>query len=123
MAKCFLQCGSRLHPVLVCMLLYVSFTTSGQTNRDEKVIDFPAPMKYDTWRGSIGFSFLTTPEDITEEVRLRVPAGELTVLRKLNEHFNLSGQLTFQILQNHLAVGGRWVQKLSDKVSFSAGDE
>ena len=114
----------RWQTVLVFLLLLLCVAVDARSQEtDEKVIEFPLPMKKVNWRSSIGFSFLTTPEDITEEVRLRVPAGELVVLRKLNENFNLSGRLTFQILQNHVAIGGRWVHKLSEKVYVSAGDE
>ena len=109
--------------VIGLIILCFPFISFAQENAEEKVIEFPSPMKKVNWRSSIGFSFLTTPEDITEEVRLRVPAGELVVLRKLNENFNLSGRLTFQVLQNHVAIGGRWVHKLSEKIYVSAGDE
>jgi hypothetical protein len=119
------QHRSRPHLCWIFLLVIFcsSFVVYGQDSTDEKVIEFPVPMKYDKWRSSIGFSFLTTPEDITEEVRLRVPAGELVVLRKINERFNLSGRLTFQVLQNHLAAGARWVHPLGDNVYFSIGDE
>ena len=126
MRHCQNYSAIRLPLVLAIILLIVLFScvkVYAQSEPDEKVIDFPLPMKSAKWRSSIGFSFLTTPEDITEEVRLRVPAGEYTVLRKLNERFNLSGKLTFQVLQNHLALGGRWVHKQSDVVYFSVGDE
>ena len=120
----FLLSHVRWQMALFFLLAFVGTALSSYAqNADDKVIDFPAPMKFDKWRSSIGFSFLTTPQDITEEVRLRVPAGEYTVLRKLDEHFNLSGRLTFQVLQNHLALGGRWVHKVSDVVYVAAGDE
>jgi hypothetical protein len=105
---------------LLLILLYSS--ANGQEDSVEKVVVFPSPMKTN-WRASIGFSFLTTPEAITEEVRLRVPAGELAAVRKISENFHLTGRLTFQILQNHVAVGGRWVHKQTDHFYFSAGDE
>jgi len=109
--------------ILLSFMLGSSCSVFGQQESDDKVVLFPAPMKYANWRASIGFSLLTTPEDITEEIRLRVPAGELIVLRKLNEQFNLSGRLTFQVLQNHIALGARWVHKQSEKIYFSVGDE
>ena len=68
-------------------------------------IIFPYPMYKEKWRGSIGFTLLTTPEDITEEVRLRIPAGDLHVIRKINNHFILDTRLAFQFLQNHLSAG------------------
>ena len=53
-------------------------------------IIFPYPMYKEKWRSSIGFTFLTTPEDITEEVRLRIPCGDFRVMRKINNNFALN---------------------------------
>ena len=86
-------------------------------------IIFPYPMYKEKWRGSIGFTLLTTPEDITEEVRLRIPAGDLHVIRKINNHFILDTRLAFQFLQNHLSAGIHWVRPLGKNVYFSAGDD
>ena len=125
--KPFMRCMMLRFAVQKLSLLLIAIQclpASGycQTDSLEKRIAFPAPMNR-LWQSSIGFSFLTTPEAITEEVRLRVPAGELIVLRKINDRFNLSGRLTFQILQNHIALGARMVHQLSDRVYFSVGDE
>src|SRR4051812_47877302 len=99
----------------LCLVVVFGVASSAFAQEDsiEKVVVFPSPMKTQ-WRASVGFSFLTTPEDITEEVRLRVPAGELTVLRRINENFHLTGRLTVQVLQNHIAAGARWVHKQTD---------
>ncbi|HET7896238.1 MAG TPA: hypothetical protein VFL47_01165 [Flavisolibacter sp.] len=117
----------RFRPTATWILLLCFFFSPvvllAQSDSIEKVVIFPSPMKYENWRASIGFSFLTTPEDIAEEARLRVPAGELIVLRKIDEHFNLAGTLTFQVLQNHLTFGGRWVHKQTDHIYFSVGDD
>lgn len=86
-------------------------------------IFFPYPMYRENWRASIGFTLLTTPEDITEETQFRLPAGDLRVLRKINKHFILDTRLVFQFLQNHLSVGVNWVKPLGNNIYFSAGDE
>lgn len=86
-------------------------------------IFFPYPMYKEKWRSSIGFTLLTLPEDITEEIRLRVPCGDLRILRKLNDHFILDFRMAFQFLQNHLSGGVLWMKPINKKFYFSAGDD
>ena len=86
-------------------------------------IIFPYPMYKEKFRASIGFTLLTTPEDITEEVRLRIPAGDFHMLTKLNNHFLIDTRIAFQILQNHISAGIRWVKPLRNNLYFSAGDD
>ncbi|MEO6230519.1 MAG: hypothetical protein ABJB11_02655 [Ferruginibacter sp.] len=80
-------------------------------------------MYAEKWRSSIGFNLLTTPEDITEEVRIRVPTIDVQVLRRINNHFVLEGRLFFQALQNHLSAGIHWRKPLGRNLYFSAGND
>ncbi len=89
----------------------------------EPCILFPSPMYDKNWQFSIGFISTTTPEDITEEVRVRAPAGDWHILRKLNENFNLEGRVLFQIVQNHFSLGFKYTKKISNHVYISAGDD
>jgi hypothetical protein len=84
---------------------------------------FPSPMENDRWNLSLGFVTYTTPEDLTEEVRVRVPAGDLHILRRLPHGFYLDARLLFQVVQNHLSLGARWATPLNDKFTFSLGDD
>ena len=86
-------------------------------------IYFPYPMYKEKWRSSIGFTLLTTPEDITEEVRLRVPSGNYRVLRRINDHFISDSRIMFQVVQNHLSTGIQYRMPLSNKLYLSAGDD
>jgi len=86
-------------------------------------IVFPYPMIYEKWRSSIGFTLLTTPEDITEEVRIRIPCGDFRVLRRISDRLELDGRVMFQILQNHFSLGARYVLPVSEKLFLSAGDD
>jgi hypothetical protein len=88
-----------------------------------KAIYFPYPMYEEHWRSSIGFNLLTTPEDITEEIRVQVPTIDYHVIRRLNDHLSLDGRLFFQALQNHVSVGLHWTKPLGKKVYFSAGND
>ncbi|MEO5889579.1 MAG: hypothetical protein ABIQ31_04965, partial [Ferruginibacter sp.] len=75
------------------------------------------------WRSSIGFNLLTTPEDITEEIRIQVPTIDYHVLRRVNDHFVLDGRLFFQALQNHVSVGLHWRKPFGKNWYFSAGND
>jgi hypothetical protein len=84
---------------------------------------FPFPMFHEKWRSSIGFTLMTTPEDITEEIRLRIPCGDFNVLRRLNNAFNLEGRVMFQVLQNHISAGIHYRKAITDKWYISAGND
>jgi hypothetical protein len=84
---------------------------------------FPDQRGKDPWNLSLGFVTFTTPEDITEEVRVRIPAADVHVLRHLHKGFYLDGRLLAQGVQNHSSVGVRWATRLSDKFTFSIGDD
>jgi len=86
-------------------------------------IVFPYPMYKEKWRSSIGFSLITTPEDITEQVRIRVPAIDYRVLRRISSRLIAEGRINAQILQNQFLAGFHWVQPFSDRVFFSAGND
>lgn len=92
-------------------------------NPKHAAIFFPYPMYKEKWRSSIGITLLTTPEDITEEVRLRVPCGDYRVLRRINDHFILDNRLWFQVLQNHVSTGVRFMQPLNKQLYMSAGND
>ncbi len=88
-----------------------------------RAIFFPYPMYTEHWRSSLGFTLLTTPQDITEEVRLRIPCGNFTAFRRVSDHFTAEGRIDFQFLQNHLSAGLQFVQPLSKKFYLSAGND
>ncbi len=100
-----------------------SFAQDTSFNPKHAAIFFPYPMYKEKWRSSIGFTLLTTPEDITEEVRLRVPCGDYRVLRRINDQFILDGRLWFQVLQNHLSTGVHFIQPLNKQLYMGAGND
>ncbi|MEP6748693.1 MAG: hypothetical protein ABJB86_13265 [Bacteroidota bacterium] len=114
-------------PFLAVLLLLQSYLPSycQDTLAEAKhaAIIFPYPMYTEKWRSSIGFSLLTTPEDITEETRIRVPTIDFRVLRRINSHFIAEGSVTAQILQNQFFLGFHWLLPISNKLFFSAGND
>jgi len=86
-------------------------------------IYFPYPMGERKWHMSIGLTSFTTPRDVTEEVRIRAPSIDFHALRKISGSFYLDGRVLSQVLQNHVSVGLRWARPLSNRISFSVGDD
>lgn len=84
---------------------------------------FPHRSVEQRWDLSLGFVTFTTPEDLTEEVRVRVPAGDVHAVYRLSAGFSLEGRLLFQVVQNHLALGARWAVPLNARFSFGLGDD
>jgi hypothetical protein len=106
----------------VCLFNY-SFAQDTITDHRQPCIIFPMPMYEKKWQQSIGFVSTTTPEDITEEVRVRAPAGDYHVLRRLSPKFNLDGRLLFQVVQNHISAGLKYSTRLGRHTYLSLGDD
>jgi len=104
---------------------FASTVTAQDSNFDPKhaAIYFPYPMYKEHWRSSIGFNLLTTPEDITEEIRIQIPTLDYHVLRRVNDYFILDGRIFSQIIQNHLSLGLHWTKPLGRDIYISAGDD
>jgi hypothetical protein len=88
----------------------------------QKFTWFPYPLNAKS-RTSIGITSTTMPNEITEEVHFRVPAGDLHVMKKLSGKLDLDARLIFQVFQNMLTIGPRWSTALSDRISMSIGDD
>lgn len=101
----------------------VAFPQDSAFVAKHKAIAFPYPMYKEKWRTSLGFSFLTTPQDVTEEIRLRIPCGEFMVLRKISENVQAYGSISFQFLQNHVSAGLHYVKPINKKFYWSAGND
>lgn len=116
-----------LRPYLkIFFLLLTASSTYAQDSTfraKHRAIFFPYPMYHEKWRTSLGVSFLTTPEDITEEVRLRIPCGEFVAIRKISEKVQAQARVSFQFLQNHIALGAHYTRPISKKFYWSAGND
>ena len=112
-----------------CLAVFCLVLLSGTTVAQDTTVArnmgmfFPTPWEDDPWNLSLGFLTYTTPQDLTEEVRVRVPAADIHVLRRLYKGFYLDGRLLVQGVQNHLSVGARWATPLNDRFTFSLGDD
>ena len=88
-----------------------------------KYIFFPYPITKGTTRYSLGITNTAMPQDITEEVQVRSPAGDFHILHGLSGGFYLDGRASIQFIQNHGSLGIRWARAIDRKFSFSLGDD
>ncbi len=84
-------------------------------------IYFPQAPVPGEWRKAVGLIFTSTPPEITEEIRLLVPAIDLNLQKGLSKHWYLSGRLQTQILQSNLALGPRYATRVTDKLYAGLG--
>lgn len=103
----------------VCLLAFCGITAGAQQHR---YTFYPEPPKR-PWNISLGVINTTFPHDITEEVRFRIPAGELMATRRLAGHFYLSGKLDFQVLQNLVTLGPRFALPLGKRFDIGLGND
>ena len=86
-------------------------------------IYFPQAPRPGQWRKSIGLIFTSTPPELTEEVRVSVPAIDFNLQRGLSKRLFIVGRLQTQLVQSNLAVGLCWARPLSDRLFLSVGDD
>jgi hypothetical protein len=118
----------RLARLTLFILLYLDIASPAAAQdtsfyAKHAAILFPYPMYREKWRSSLGLTLLTTPQDITEEVRLRIPCGDFRALRRINDDFIIDNHIMFQFLQNHLSTGLHFMMPINKQLYFSAGDD
>lgn len=84
-------------------------------------IYFPQAPPAAKWRRSIGAVFTTTPPELTEEVRVSVPAIDLNIQRAFGRHLYAVGRIQSQLVQSNLGVGLRWATPITNRLSASVG--
>ncbi len=111
---------------LLLLCYFFLIPTSGKSQDIELIkiphLYFPAPMQKN-WQFSIGITTITTPEEITEEHRIPIPAGDLHLNRNITGNFFLNSRVKFQVFQNHISLGPRYAFPVSDKFYISIGDD
>ncbi|QDK83587.1 hypothetical protein EXU85_00675 [Spirosoma sp. KCTC 42546] len=86
-------------------------------------IYFPQAPLPGKWRKSVGVVFTTTPPELTEEVRVSVPAIDFNIQRGLTKHLFLTSRFQTQFVQSNLGLGLRWATPLTNRLFLSAGYE
>ena len=108
--------------ILACLPVMCLGQLRADTLREKRLF-FPYPMTEKNWYSSLGLTLTKMPQEITEEVQIRVPAIDFHVLRNLGRGFYLDGRINFELLQNHLSIGPRYSQVINQQFSFSVGDD
>ena len=72
-------------------------------------------------RKSVGLVFTTTPPELTEEVRVSVPAIDLNVQRGITKRLYAIGRIQTQIVQSNIGLGLRWSSQLTDRMFIAPG--
>ena len=116
------MCGMMVLSLAIGLAL-IPGRSQAQKQYRGKNIFFPSPMYDRKWLPSFGFVTIATPTALTEEFQLRVPAGDVQLLRQLHGGFHLNTRAQVQILQNHISLGMRWAEQLEEKWSFSIGGD
>lgn len=108
-----------------CLLALIALEGVAQTPAsawpEQPEIYFPQAPLPGEWRKSIGAVFTTTPPELTEEIRVSVPAIDFHLQRGLSKHLFAVSRLQTQIVQSNLMLGLRWATPLTDRLYMSAG--
>ncbi|WP_223860698.1 hypothetical protein [Spirosoma validum] len=92
-----------------------------QPDARQPAIYFPqAPLPGKT-RKSIGLVFTTTPPELTEEIRVSVPAIDFNIQRGLTKRLYAIGRIQTQIVQSNVGAGLRWSSQLTDRLFIAPG--
>lgn len=87
----------------------------------QPAIYFPqAPLPGKT-RKSIGLVFTTTPPELTEEVRVSVPAIDFNIQHGITKHLYLNGRVQTQFVQSNIGLGLRWSSQLTERLFIAPG--
>lgn len=86
-------------------------------------IYFPQAPIPGRWRKSIGVVFTTTPPELTEEIRVNVPAIDFNLQRGISKNWFITGRILTQVVQSNVGVGVRYARPLTDRLFISAGDD
>jgi hypothetical protein len=88
----------------------------------QQFVLFPHP-HHRNWTTSVGFTATTLPLDITEEVRFRIPAVDINVIRRLSRKWHTHTRFSLQGLQNYISIGPRFTHAFNDRVSVGLGND
>ncbi|UFH55429.1 hypothetical protein [Spirosoma sp. KNUC1025] len=92
-----------------------------QPDARQPAIYFPQAPLPGQVRKSIGLVFTTTPPELTEEIRVSVPAIDFHIQRGLTDHLYAIGRIQTQIVQSNVALGLRYAAQLTDRLYIAPG--
>lgn len=108
--------------LLILSIIHLNSMAQDDPMKDLKRMFFPYPM-HKNWQVSIGIVSTTMTHEVTEELRYRVPALDLHVIKKLGRQWLLDARLNSQAFQNQITLGPHWNKKLGEHLSMGIGNE
>ena len=111
--------------ILLTGLLFIASGSPAQdtTRVNQPYLFFPYPMGEKKWQISLGYTMTALPEDVTEEVQVRVPVIDIHALRKISKKLYADVRIQTQVVQSLFSAGLRWATVLNDRISLSLGDD
>ncbi len=86
-------------------------------------IYFPQAPQPGQWRRSLGLTFSPAPPELTEELRISIPAIDFNLQRGISRHLYLVGRFQTQLVQGSGTIGLRYALPLSKRFFVSIGDD
>ena len=119
------------HLLLACLFVTLVSPVIAQGKQDpfeqpeerQPGVYFPQAPRPGEWRKSLGLVFTTTPAELTEEVRVSVPAIDVNLQKGLSNRLFAIGRLQTQVVQSNLTLGLRWATPLNARLFLSVGDD
>lgn len=118
------------HPVLAILVGFglSAGTLAAQDSAPAATVAFPETIRYPAFlrpgeaRFALGVSFIGMPAEIVQEAAsIRWPLFGFTAKVGLPSHFVFNGEVSTEVLTNHLEAGGSYAFQLNPKLHADAG--
>lgn len=113
--------GAILWGTCLALITSAAVAQSDVNVPEQPAIYFPQAPEPGEWRKSIGLIFTTTPPELTEEIRVSIPAVDFNLQRGLSKHLFAVGRVQTQFVQSNVTLGLRWATPITTKLFASAG--
>jgi hypothetical protein len=111
-----------LATTIFLVLLFQNLVGQDVSITKQKFVLFPHP-HHRNWTTSIGFTATTLPLDITEEVRFRLPAVDINIIKKLSGKWYAHTRFNLQGIQNYISIGPRYTHPFTNRFSVALGND
>jgi len=110
--------------ILVSSLAILTQECAGQNaaGASPPRVNYPSPLSFGEWQGSVGLALTTLPNEIVEEEMNQSPAIDFISRLGMPCGFSVDGHAQVQVLTNHLSLGARWSHAFG-RFAFSIGDD
>jgi hypothetical protein len=113
----------------VCLLIISQLLTIKVAQAQLDIVEqrpgiyFPQAPQPGQWRRSLGLTFSPAPPELTEELRISIPAIDFNLQRGISRHLYVVGRFQTQLVQGSGTLGLRYAVPLSNRLFVSIGDD